>query len=292
MYEPIYDSNNLIIAENIINEYFDDLQYDYGEFAYDYTIHAHLHLPKQVRLHGPLKCNSQFVFEGAIFNLKRILHGTKGFLNQIVKQINNEKDFASSIETETFHNSNLKSFTQSLYNFKAYNNTSNNGLLPILTRKTLDVNHLAIFLDYFDLVSFNDSILTSSRIVFDKKVYHSTDYNRRGNSNSFTVCFSFNNEEYFGDVEFYFEFDSKIYCFINVFELDVYISNYFPKIDSFNYKTFMNYVSDFYAIVNSKKVNKTNIAIISCDLISYKCIKIYNNDNLFISKLKYDFEHD
>jgi hypothetical protein len=99
-------------------------------------------------------------------------------------------------------------------------------------------------------------------------------------------------EEYFGEIEHFFQFQNDFFCFINVYETDIYISKYFPKTVSFFYQTFMNYISDFFSIVNKKNINKTNLRIINCNLIKYKCIKIFNNENLFISKIKYDFEHD
>ena len=42
----------------------------YGDYAYDFTVHAHLHLADQVEKHGPLKTHSQFVFEVLWFNFK------------------------------------------------------------------------------------------------------------------------------------------------------------------------------------------------------------------------------
>ena len=62
LYEPI-DKQNLIIADQIIKKYIFFLGKYYGDYAYDFTIHAHLHLVKQVLEHGPLKSHSQFVFE-------------------------------------------------------------------------------------------------------------------------------------------------------------------------------------------------------------------------------------
>ena len=39
--------------------YYEFLQQYFGDYAYDFTIHAHLHRVDQVRNHGPL----QFVFQ-------------------------------------------------------------------------------------------------------------------------------------------------------------------------------------------------------------------------------------
>jgi hypothetical protein len=62
LYEPI-NRNNLATVKEIINNYVKYLGVYYGDYAYDFTIHAHLHLVKQVEEHGPLKSHSQFVFE-------------------------------------------------------------------------------------------------------------------------------------------------------------------------------------------------------------------------------------
>jgi hypothetical protein len=62
LYEPI-EKNNFKYVEEIINNYVKYVGIYFGDYAYDFTIHAHLHLVKQVEQHGPLKSHSQFVFE-------------------------------------------------------------------------------------------------------------------------------------------------------------------------------------------------------------------------------------
>lgn len=63
LYEPIANLDDIEIAENLLKSYYESLGLYYGDFAYDYTVHAHLHLAEQVRNHGPLHCHSQFAFE-------------------------------------------------------------------------------------------------------------------------------------------------------------------------------------------------------------------------------------
>ena len=46
LYEPI-NKNNLATVKEIINNYVKYLGVYYGDYAYDFTIHAHLHLVKQ-----------------------------------------------------------------------------------------------------------------------------------------------------------------------------------------------------------------------------------------------------
>ena len=62
LYEPI-NKQNLKPIEELIKKYVDFIGKYYGNGAYDFTIHAHLHLVKQVEQHGTLKSHSQFVFE-------------------------------------------------------------------------------------------------------------------------------------------------------------------------------------------------------------------------------------
>ena len=69
LYEPVKNSEDIGLADLLLKKYFLELKKYYGDFAYDYTIHAHLHLPEQVRKHGPLHSHSQFVFEVNILKL-------------------------------------------------------------------------------------------------------------------------------------------------------------------------------------------------------------------------------
>jgi hypothetical protein len=66
LYEPI-DKQNLVIIQEILQRYTEFLGKYYGDYAYDFTIHAHSHLVKQVEQHGPLKSHSQFVFEVLLY---------------------------------------------------------------------------------------------------------------------------------------------------------------------------------------------------------------------------------
>ena len=63
LYEPIENKLDISKAKSMMETYFNNLDEYFGEYAYDYTIHAHLHLAYQVSKHGPLHSHSQFVFE-------------------------------------------------------------------------------------------------------------------------------------------------------------------------------------------------------------------------------------
>ncbi len=56
----------------------------------------------------------------------------------------------------------------------------------------------------------------SSRIRLNKSVFHSNEYERKGSSDSFTICFTNNNQEFFVEIDSFFEYENKHYCFIKV----------------------------------------------------------------------------
>lgn len=87
LYEPIMNITDIDLAEKLLNEYYESIGTYFGISAYDYTVHAHIHLAEQVRNHVPLHCHSQFAFEGALNNIRLMISGSKGYLNQIIHQL-------------------------------------------------------------------------------------------------------------------------------------------------------------------------------------------------------------
>ncbi len=62
LYEPV-DLEDIEFTQTVLDKYVEHLGVYYGDYAYLYTAHALTHLPSQVKMHGPLKHHSQFVFE-------------------------------------------------------------------------------------------------------------------------------------------------------------------------------------------------------------------------------------
>ena len=78
----IQDANDLI---HYFNKNFEKL---YGIESVTFNLHAHLHLPNQVKLYGPLiKSSHVFQFEGMFKFMKDQLNGTRGLVKQISKGI-------------------------------------------------------------------------------------------------------------------------------------------------------------------------------------------------------------
>ncbi|CAF3541607.1 unnamed protein product [Rotaria socialis] len=78
---PIAEDVNF--AEKLIHYYCRTIADVYDESLELYSLHAHLHLPSQVRLHGGLSTSSAFTFESCIKYLKSKVHGTKHLVSQI-----------------------------------------------------------------------------------------------------------------------------------------------------------------------------------------------------------------
>ena len=72
LYEPTIALSDIDFAEHLIEKYTDEIETAFGERAYNYTVHVHLHLAEQVRDHGPLHGHSQFVFEVILYKLNKI----------------------------------------------------------------------------------------------------------------------------------------------------------------------------------------------------------------------------
>jgi hypothetical protein len=63
LYEPSREIDRQL-AQDLIQQYIIEIgNYFGGDDAYDYTIHAHVHLADEVRQHGPLQSHSLFFFE-------------------------------------------------------------------------------------------------------------------------------------------------------------------------------------------------------------------------------------
>ncbi|CAF1047635.1 unnamed protein product, partial [Brachionus calyciflorus] len=221
LYEPIKSSETIDYANDILENYLNSLEDAFGMFAYDYTAHAHLHLADQVKNHGPLYCHSQFVFEGAIFNFKNRMHGTKGYLNQLINEINNEMVFRSKLDKEHFVSDEIFSFCyKNSNNFKLEkSNFDKNHIMQPSGLKNLNDNDKKIFTDYFKFTYDSiKNVFCGERLYLDKKVYHSLSYRRKNNSNSYTVSLKIKDTIFYGEIDFYFKYDNQEYCFINIFE--------------------------------------------------------------------------
>jgi hypothetical protein len=280
LYEPIRNLEDLSLVETILLNYVKDLEYTFSIHAYTFTIHAHLHLVEQVRSHGPLQCHSAFFFEGALFNIKNLLHGTTGFLNQISKQIFLYKNLKDNFTNQHFSNESLKQFL-----LKKFDTFQNNRSELIGTQQKRMLNHTEKII--FNSNDFrNKYVLISDRVRIEGRTFHSKSYTRKGNCNSYTVSYMHKNEIKFADIEYFLELDNILYAFIKK-HMVLNSTSILPESSGFFFSIVRKYFSRYYKLIKFTDL----IDIIECSVIRNRCI-IIENEEIFITELEYEYEHD
>jgi hypothetical protein len=261
IYEP-FEKSSLKVIEDMIKFYHSSLNNYFGNGAYDYSIHAHLHLTSQVLDHGPLYCHSQFVFEGALGNLKKRLKGTRGYLTQVVRKIFYHTNLDDKVDEKKMV------IMNDLFGAKA--NVVKDTLLGPFKKRYLKNDEKILF--QAANIKIDETILASARCILDYEVYHSKKYDRRGNSNSYTICFYYENQENFGEIEEFFRYGASLLCKVKMFELNETFE--LPSIPR-EFQQYVNLVNfgKFFKCFSEEKYNYT---IIECKNIVCKALKIKN----------------
>ena len=92
------------LAEQLINYYCQTAPSVHGPSIELFSLHAHLHLAKQVRRHGGLAHSSAFAFESCIRFVEQKAHGSKHLASQIaywveLQAMMDQKQFRVSLPT-------------------------------------------------------------------------------------------------------------------------------------------------------------------------------------------------
>jgi hypothetical protein len=82
LHSPI-SNEEIDLAEQLIHYYCKTARTIHGPSIELFSLHAHLHLPEQVRQHGGLAGTSAFAFESCIHFIKKKAHGSKSLATQI-----------------------------------------------------------------------------------------------------------------------------------------------------------------------------------------------------------------
>jgi hypothetical protein len=286
LYEPIRDIQCLSLIKDIFIHYIKDLEETFSIEACTYTIHAHLHLVDQVKLHGPLHCHSQFAFEGALFNLKNILHGTRGYLNQLSKQIFLSKEIGNKITNEYFQNDILLARINQIFN-KSHKIRIDHLLGSIQKRKPNE-KEKKIFNDKYNLNLSSKEVLIGERLVIKKRLFYSKLYKKKGQYDSFSVCYNEGDNLLYGQIEYFIEIESKFYAYINLIQIKDNLEEILPKSHGIFYTFVKKFFISFFQPIDFTK----SFDLIDCSSIENRCIIINNQDLMFITRLLYEYEHD
>ena len=132
-------------------------------------------------------------------------------------------------------------------------------------------------------------IIVADRMSLNGQVFWSKNYARKGNSDSFTIFFLFQQKEAYGEILEFLEIDNSFYCFVLKFNSFENSSHILSKEDGYfydvSYKILFNRFFKLYEISN-------DIILINVNNILSKCIKVKNGSFNFITKISYEFEHD
>jgi hypothetical protein len=215
-----------------------------------------------------------FQFEGALGSLKKLAHGSKGYLNQIVNKISLQIDLANKKNKfATPKNNDIK-------------------LLRPFNKRSLSENETQLLKTIFFVKKNSNDIISSRRIMINCSVFHSKAYNRRLNSNSYTVCFySIKNELKYGEITEFFEYESNHFVVISVFDQSDNIKSLPEKCPGYFYKTFKTLFDKFYVLVDTSPT-KCVLEIIQADRIRNKYILIHDKSLTYVTRIEYDYEHD
>lgn len=220
-------------------------------------------------------------------NLKNLFHGTKAFLDQIVKNFIQNKSFSCFIRDYSFKNINLQDFVRKTLN-KGFN-YENDELIGRTKTRELDIIEKQFFTNKnYKIVS--TEVTCSERAFLNFKTYHSKNYKFRRDSNSFTVRFVENQEEKFGEILEFFNLNGEVFVKINEFIVTSDLRDVFPVSTGYFYSVLTNNVLNrFYKLIVS---TSNTIRVIFGRDITCKCIVFNNNNKLTITPVIYEYEHD
>jgi hypothetical protein len=132
-------------------------------------------------------------------------------------------------------------------------------------------------------------MIESTRIRLGSKIFHSKNYNRKINTNSYTISFQSMNKIEFAEILYFIEYNNQVFAKLNVYSTS---TNYClpDKIGSFLYDAFEKIYKNFYSLID---IDKCREDIILVNEIKHKCIMINYMKNFYhITSVIYEYEHD
>ena len=189
----------------------------YGDDAETYTTHALGHLPEQRKLHGcPLVLLSNFVFEGFIATMKRQYHGSRGIINQMLRNVDRLQNI-STVISQMEAPADITAFVRKLTNQQCRSKVIvANGC--VVGTKIICMPELAVPLP-IRLKTFLQGKEFYARAEVGFSLYHSLSYKRKGMSNSYSIAFWNDGRMEYGDVLFFVLDDGNCFGVVNCYEI-------------------------------------------------------------------------
>jgi hypothetical protein len=167
-------------------------------------------------------------------------------------------------------------------------NNYDDHLIGSLEKRRLNESEIILFKEKHEInIQY---AVTSKRIYTNNKVYHSSSYKRKGESDSFTISYTNNKKkEKFAQIIEFIQHSKKFYAIaikIKIIKNDPIInlkSGFFNNILKSN-----NLFSRFFKLIEVTDEK----CLIDCTSFRNRCIIVNNNEQLYLTKINCDFEHD
>ncbi|CAF3622836.1 unnamed protein product [Rotaria sp. Silwood1] len=254
-------------AEKLINYYCRTIVDVYDESLELFSLHAHLHLPGQVRLHGGLSTSSAFTFESCIRYLKSKVHGTKHLATQIAYWY----DIETIVKTTTFELT-ASCGVNEINFFNEKMNHYRNIIVALLRTHQQDLNQIIFYTRY------KKCFLTFHTVLYDKP------YKCR----SYIVSYINNSD------------DNDALNYANIIVFYKYHNDYFALIQKYHFsrKKLSHYVE--LPVEICQKLDKLfpllelsdDYDIIPVAIVRHQCVMVEFEDVCCLSELRIDSEHD
>ena len=221
--DDVIKDNDIQIAEVMLDSYSQLIPKLYSDNDNTYNVHAITHLPFQVLNHGSIVLNSAFVFEAFITVLKRLFHGTRGMITQMLTNIARAQNgrFETSRLASVSGSEKAKSFCNDVL---SKNKPQYEGITEGITEgisfvclKRSPPDAVKGLLTGIGIAVGNYSYAT--RMVKEGQMYHSEAYVRRQSSCSYLVILESRNKEVeFGAVNCFLCCEERVpFCLIQVY---------------------------------------------------------------------------
>ncbi|CAF3575551.1 unnamed protein product [Rotaria socialis] len=266
LYSP-ETKQEVLFAERLIEYYCQTAPLVHDPSIEIFSLHAHLHLSYQVRLHGGLAHMSAFAFESLIRYIKNKAHGSCNLASRIAYWVSmqhavksNKVNLREDCLMNKFNSSDLI-FVQYLPTFR-----------DSLRRTNIDYTKISTLY---------------KRYQYSFVIFHSLIYDDAFNCNSHIISFINNvnnNMICYGSIIVFFSSNDIMYAFIQRYvDCNKQTSHYvdLPK-------QLHDRINIFYRIVSLSN----NFIIIPVGFIRHKCIIVPISDAFCISEIKIDYEHD
>ncbi|CAF1323831.1 unnamed protein product [Rotaria sordida] len=260
-------SEEIDFAEKLINYYCRTIVDVYDKSLELFSLHAHLHLPGQVRLHGGLSTSSAFTFESCIRYLKSKVHGTKYLATQIAYWY----DIETIVKTTTFEVT-APCGVNAINIFNEKMNHYRKIIVTLLRTHQQDLNQIIFYTRY------KKRFLTFHTVLYDKPykcrsyivsyINNSSDYDALNYAN-IIVFYKYHND-YFALIQKYHFSRKKLSHYVELpVEICQQVDKLFPLLE----------LSDDYNII-------------PVAMVHHQCIMVEFEDVCCLSELRIDSEHD